>query len=125
MIRIAGMGLALMMTTPGLALAQGKPQAPSNPPAGAPALSIRNGTPNIINNVYISLSSQQNWGQDQLGSSETLRSGTTRAFTLPPGECVYDIRIVYQGNIAEERRRIDACAEQSLELPLAAQRPGR
>jgi hypothetical protein len=119
MIRILALGLAVMMAGP--AFAQGKPPA-SGAPAGQPALSIRNGTPHVINNVYLSLSSQQNWGRDQLGEAETLRAGATRAFTLPPGECLYDIRIVYQGNILEERRRIDACAEQSLELPLAAQR---
>ncbi|UPY37169.1 hypothetical protein [Sediminicoccus sp. KRV36] len=94
-------------------------------PGGTPALSLRNGTPNIINNVYISPSSQQNWGEDRLGATETLRAGATRAFSLPVGECLYDVRIVYQGNVAEERRRIDACAEQSLALPLAAQRVGR
>jgi hypothetical protein len=120
MIRILVMGLAVMTAASGPALAQGKPQA-----AGAPALSISNGTPHVTNNVYISLSSQQNWGQDQLGASETLRVGATRAFTLPPGECLYDIRIVYQGNISEERRRVDACTEQSLALPMAAQRPSR
>ena len=97
----------------------------SGAPAGQPALSIRNGTPHVINNVYVALSSQQNWGRDQLGEAEVLRAGATRAFTLPPGECLYDIRIVYQGNIAEERRRIDACREQSLELPMAAQRIAR
>ena len=49
-----------------------------------------------------------------------VRAGGMRAFTLPPGECLYDIRFVYQGNVSEERRRIDACAGQSLVLPLAA-----
>lgn len=120
MIRILALALAVM--TAGPAFAQGKPPAAGTPPAGQPALSIRNGTPHVINNVYLSLTSQQNWGRDQLGETETLRAGATRAFTLPPGECLYDIRIVYQGDLAEERRRIDACREQSLELPLAAQR---
>ncbi len=125
MLRCMMLGLVLL---PGFALAQGSP--PGKPPAGGalagqPALSIRNGTPHVINNIYVSLSSQQNWGRDQLGETEVLRAGATRAFTLPPGECLYDIRIVYQGDIAEERRRIDACREQSLELPLAAQRIAR
>jgi len=87
---------------------------------GVPALSIRNDTPNVINTVYVSLTSQQNWGQDRLGATEVVRAGGMRALTLPPGECLCDTRIVYQGNVSEARRRIDACAEQSLVLPLAA-----
>ncbi len=118
MLRCVMLGLVLL---PGLALGQAKPPA-AGAPAGQPALSIRNGTPHVITNVYVSLASQSDWGRDQLGQSETLGAGATRAFSLPPGECLYDIRILYQGGIAEERRRINACQEQSLELPLAAQR---
>jgi hypothetical protein len=127
MFRISAIGpvLALMMAASGAAQAQPQGKPPAQAAPGAPALSIRNDTPNTINNIYVSLTSQQNWGQDQLGATEVVRAGGTRAFTLPPGECLYDIRIVYQGNVSEERRRIDACAEQSLVLPLAAQRAAR
>lgn len=132
MTRFSMMALAVvalpMLALPLAALAQpqSKPAAPAaSGPTGAPALSIRNGTPNVINNVYVSPTSLQSWGQDQLGSTEVLRAGATRAFTLAAGECLYDIRIVYQGNVTEERRRIDACAEQSLNLPMAAQRAAR
>ncbi len=42
--------------------------------------------------VKISLSSADSWGEDRLGSSETISPGETRAFRLNNG--TYDIRII-------------------------------
>jgi len=124
MNRNACLALGFFALLAGPAFAQPKPgiQAPIAPSVGAPALSIRNRTPNVIKNVYKAAGATQAWGQDQIGSSEIIRTGTLRAFLLPAGECTHDIRIIYQGNISDERRRIYAFAEQTLELPLAAQR---
>ncbi|MFC7542945.1 hypothetical protein ACFQU2_30595 [Siccirubricoccus deserti] len=48
-------------------------------------------------------------GQDRLGS-DVIAPGGSYIVRLPAdGQCVYDIRIVYQGNTAEERRSLNTC----------------
>lgn len=124
MSRRIWIAMALITGFSGAAMAQKPPAAgPATP--GAPALTVQNGSPNVINNVFISLSSVQSWGQDQLGATEVIRAGGSRTFNLPPGDCNYDIRIVYQGDVAEERRRINACTDQNVATPMAGQRLGR
>ena len=118
------MALAAALTSPAVAQKPDAP-APAAPAPGAPSIILQNSTPNVINNVFISLTSQQNWGEDQLGATEVIRAGGSRTFNLPPGDCDYDIRIVYQGNVAEERRRINACTDQNVATPMAGQRLGR
>jgi hypothetical protein len=56
-------------------------------------LEITNGTGNYsFHYIYISSASSDSWGDDQLGSSETVAPGTTRSFTL--NNDTYDVRIV-------------------------------
>lgn len=108
------------------ALAQ-KPgaSAPGAAPGGSPVIRLENSTSNIVNNVFASLTSQNSWGQDRLGANEVIQAGGNRQFQLPPGDCMYDIRVVYQGGVAEERRRVNACTDGNVVLPMAAQRLAR
>lgn len=107
------------------ALAQ-KPGAPApGPGGGSPVIRMENSTSNIVNNVFASLTSQNSWGQDRLGANEVIQAGGSREFQLPPGDCMYDVRVVYQGGVAEERRRINACTDGNVVLPMAAQRLAR
>jgi hypothetical protein len=80
-------------------------QAQSNDPS----FRIVNNTRNVVNEVYASPSTQQSWGHDRLGT-EVIRPGATHIIRLPVGECVYDVRIVYQGAPPEERRNVNTCA---------------
>ncbi|GGC51860.1 hypothetical protein GCM10011504_32890 [Siccirubricoccus deserti] len=74
-----------------------------------PSFRIINNSPNVVNEVYASPSTEQNWGQDRLGS-DVIAPGGSYIVRLPAdGQCVYDIRIVYQGNTAEERRSLNTC----------------
>jgi hypothetical protein len=74
-----------------------------------PSFRIANNTPNVVNEVYASPSNQRNWGHDRLGS-EVIRPGASHIIRLPiDGNCVYDVRIVYQGGQAEERRNVNLC----------------
>ena len=59
-------------------------------------ISIANETGYEVHYVYISPSSDDNWGSDKLGSDEVLRDGAFRRFSLPPLNVTrtYDIRIV-------------------------------
>lgn len=118
------LGFALGAAAPALAqkVAPGQ-QAPA--PGGTPAFRMENSTSNIVNNVFASPTSTNSWGNDRLGANEVIQAGASRDFQLPPGECVYDIRVVYQGGVAEERRRLNVCTENTVVLPMAAQRLGR
>ncbi|MBR0645693.1 hypothetical protein [Plastoroseomonas hellenica] len=123
MLRRATLSCCLILLSAGAALAQkGDPGQAAPAPNGSPSLRLQNATPNIVNNVYASPSSDSNWGEDRLGANEVIQPRGNRAFSLPPGECVYDVRVVYQGGVAEERLRVDACSDTIVALPMAAQR---
>jgi hypothetical protein len=115
------LGLVLAVAIPALA------QKPSpGQPGGNPGFQLRNNSPNVVNNVYASPSSQSDWGRDLLGSNEVIQAGATRDFQLAPGDCMYDIRVLYQGSGgevggAEERRHVNVCTETAITLPMVAQ----
>lgn len=122
MLRRAALSLCLLLSSAGLVLAQkGDPNQAPGGGGGNASFRLENATPNIVNNVYASPSSDSNWGADQLGSNEVIQPRASRVFSVPSGECNYDIRIVYQGGVAEERRRVDVCSGATLVLPMAAQ----
>lgn len=74
-----------------------------------PSFRVVNRTPEVVQEVYASPSTQPNWGQDRLGT-EVVQPGADRIVRLPAdGNCVYDIRFVYQGGRAEERRGLNTC----------------
>ena len=43
--------------------------------------------------VQMSPSSQSNWGEDWLGSTEVINGGASRSFTVPTNQGSYDIRL--------------------------------
>ncbi len=118
---ILALCLAVMAASP--AFAQKNVPSQQGPNSGGnPSFRLENSTSNIVNNVYASPATNNSWGNDRLGSNEVIQAGGSRDFQLPPGECVYDVRVVYQGGVAEERRRVNTCSESTLVLPMAAQR---
>ena len=82
---------------------------PAQAQAPDPSFRVVNNTPNVINEVYASPSNERSWGRDRLGT-EVIQPGGMQIIRLPAdGNCSYDIRIVYQGGSAEERRNLDTC----------------
>jgi hypothetical protein len=74
-----------------------------------PSFRVVNRTSNVVQEVYASPSTQQSWGQDRLGA-EVIQPGASYIVRLPAdGNCVYDIRFVYQGGGSEERRNLNTC----------------
>lgn len=70
-----------------------------------------------IQQLFVSPSTDQNWGADRLGQN-VLPSGRAFNVTLPgDGTCVYDIRVVYDNNTAAEKRRINTCQIQDVIFP--------
>jgi hypothetical protein len=98
---------------------QGQAQGPQpTPPAQVsnPSFNVVNNTGRTINEIYVSLSSDSNWGADRLGAN-VLPAGQSCAVRLPVGDCVYDIRIVLDNNSAQERRRVNTCELTNLTCP--------
>ncbi len=89
-----------------------------------PSFRVVNNTPDVVERVFASPSSQSNWGRDRLGD-EVIRPGASYIIRLPVGECVYDIRIVYQGGRAEERRNVNTCNIVNVTLGEARQGQGQ
>ena len=69
-----------------------------------------NRTSDVVQEVYASPSTQQNWGQDRLGA-DIIQPGASHIVRLPAdGNCVYDLRFVYQDGRSEEKRNLNTCA---------------
>ena len=97
--------------------------APGLAHSADPSFRIVNNTPNVINEVYASPANQQNWGHDRLGT-EVVAPGARQIVRLPQdGNCVYDVRVVYQGGSAEERRNLNTCNMTDLVMGNAAATP--
>jgi len=65
----------------------------------------------IINAVYVSTVSTDDWEEDVLGR-DTLGLGESTAVTFSrgaAGTCVYDIKVVTEQNQAVERRNVNLC----------------
>jgi hypothetical protein len=82
--------------------------APPRPPA-APERSFtlvnRIGAP--VQELYVSATEDDDWGPDRLGSAVLARDAR-REVTLRTA-CLVDLRIVFAGGGAEERREVDIC----------------
>lgn len=77
---------------------------------GDPSFNLVNRSNRTIFEAYASPSSDNNWGPDRLGQN-VVPAGRSFVVRLPQGECLYDVRVVYdrQGGPAEERRNINLC----------------
>lgn len=74
------------------------------------AFDLINGSQMVIQAVNISAANAEGWGRDWLGEKVVLNPG--QKIRLDPGTsagCIYDIRVLYAGNKAEERRKLDLC----------------
>jgi hypothetical protein len=70
-----------------------------------------------VQEIYVSPSTENDWGPDRLGSA-TLPMGREATAEFE-GACEVDIRVVFPNGGAEERREVDAC-----ENPRVVIRPG-
>ena len=73
-----------------------------------PDFRLNNRTGSTINEVYVSSASRSSWGRDLLGNN-TLPSGQSLNVTLPAGQCVNDIRVVYENGASQEQRGVNTC----------------
>jgi hypothetical protein len=84
--------------------------SPRRAAAGDPSFHFINATGNEIRELYVSLSTDSNWGQDRLGAA-TLAPGQRLPIQLPAGRsCTVDMRVVYMNGAAQERRSVETCS---------------
>ncbi|MFC0388273.1 hypothetical protein [Muricoccus vinaceus] len=69
-----------------------------------------------IDEIYVSSSSEGDWGPERLPGG--LGRGERQTLSLPV-DCTADLRVVFPGGGAEERREVNIC-----QVPLVAVRPG-
>ena len=98
-------------------LALGGLAAPAQAQTGDPSFNLVNRSNRVIYEAYASPSSDSNWGQDRLGNN-MVPAGRSFVIRLPQGECIYDVRVVYDraGGPSEERRNINLCNVTELRL---------
>lgn len=100
--RSAGSG-AMVQGGAGAVISPGRPQA-------NPSFYFTNGTGVPIREVYVSLSTDSNWGGDRLGAN-ILQPGQRLQVNLPAGvSCAVDMRVVYMDGRSAERRRVETCS---------------
>lgn len=81
---------------------------------GNPSFNFVNQGGQVIRELYVSLSSQNSWGGDRLGTA-TLPPGGSVQVSLPQGGvCTVDIRVVYNSGAASERRGVETCSRSDL-----------
>ena len=91
-------------------LAWGGLGAAAQAQTGDPSFNLVNRSNRTIYEAYASPASDSNWGQDRLGQN-VIPAGRSFVVRLPQGDCIYDVRVVYEraGGPAEERRNINLC----------------
>lgn len=95
---------------------QGQPPVQAGP-TGNPSFNLVNQGRQAVMQVFASLTTDQNWGPDRLGS-DTVAPGAVYPVRLPEGPCMYDIRFVYDGGQPQERRNVNLCELTNVIVPL-------
>ena len=76
-------------------------------------LAVENRSPRTIRTLFISGVEESDWGEDRLGA-DTIAPGAGLIVRYPDLGCLYDLRVVFDNDAAEERRRVDLCALERL-----------
>ncbi len=90
--------------------------AQRNPATDDPSFRLTNRSRATLNEVYVSPSGEENWGDDRLGD-ERLPPGRQTVIRLPRGQCIYDLRSVFANGEATEKRRLNLCTVTDLRVP--------
>ena len=89
---------------------------PAAPSAANPSFLLTNRSRAVLSELYLSPSGDDSWGEDRLGET-TIMGGGSKTIRLPPGECIYDLRVVFANGEANEKRRLNLCNLTDLRVP--------
>jgi tetratricopeptide (TPR) repeat protein len=82
-------------------------QTPQN---GIQNFVMRNRSSKVIERVYISASTNDNWGDDRLGRTEVIRPGGSYSFNFTGfSECLFDIKVAFADGSTGEKRNVNLC----------------
>ncbi len=81
---------------------------PAGNPAHDPSFRIVNRGQREVDEVYARLAGSRSWGADRLGDA-TIDADSYRVIQLPAGQCMWDVRLVFDDGPPLERRRINLC----------------
>jgi hypothetical protein len=86
----------------------------ADPQQGDREVTISNQATQAINEIYVSPSRADHWGEDRLGE-ETLAPGHTLKLKLGPSrDCSFDIQVVYEDASREEAKSVNVCQGRQL-----------
>ncbi|WP_372623846.1 hypothetical protein [Falsiroseomonas sp.] len=91
------------------------PAAAQAPPPNA-SFVLHNQGAAAFREVYVSASSDPNWGPDRTRevSGPPLIPGRTMVVLLPGGQCINDIRVIYANGRPWEQRQVNTCATRNV-----------
>ena len=81
---------------------------PTGNPAHDPSFRIVNRGRREVDEVYARSAGSRSWGADRLGDA-TIDADSYRVIQLPAGQCMWDVRLVFDDGPPLERRRINLC----------------
>jgi hypothetical protein len=83
--------------------------ARADQPVGERELTVGNRATQAIDEIYVSPSSADHWGDDQLGEA-TLPPGRTQRLKLGRlRDCEFDVQVVYEDGSREESKAVNVC----------------
>lgn len=92
--------------------APGRRQAASDDPS----FRLVNRGRSDVRSVYASPAGDDDWGRDRLGD-DTVTPGQTFVVELPPGQCTYDVLVVFADERRVERRKVNLCSITDFRVP--------
>ncbi len=108
------MRVAVACLVMALVLVGARPALPADPPTAEHEVTIGNHSTLSINEIYVSPSTADHWGEDRLGE-ETLAPGHSVRLKLgASADCKFDFQVVYEDASREESKGVNVCHGQVL-----------
>jgi tetratricopeptide (TPR) repeat protein len=80
------------------------------PRDGVQNFRLVNRSSKAIQRVYISKSTDDNWGADRLGENQVIQPGNSHKFNFTGfTSCLFDIKVTFTGGSKAEKRQVDLC----------------
>ena len=106
--------LAAVVLAAALAAQPGRADTPN------PSFYLVNRSGQTINEVYASPASARGWGTDRLGDDQIAPGANAAIRLLADGNCMFDLRVVYEDGHTDERRQVNTCGVDNISFGAAA-----